>query len=130
MKIALIGMFAAVGCLAADYSKKSDKDLLSLNGTLKGADAVDLQFEIIKRAQSKGDAKMTFMMDAKASFEKNTENMRVKDFREYEAGIKAGVMEKIASLSDEEREKLGVGAGGHSCPMHGGEGGGHGGHSH
>lgn len=86
--------------VAQDFSKASNDELAKLHGSLKNvSDAADLKLEIKKRVESmEGAAKKEFLSKVKQGYEKNTENMSVKEFREYEASVKKEVKDKMQKL--------------------------------
>ncbi len=120
MKVAKVLLAGLVVCMgyAADFSSKSNDELVKINGTLKSADdAADLKLEILKRVNTlEESAKKDFIDKLKASYEKNTENMKVKDLRAYEANVKKAFKAKIEKLSDKDKEAFGLNA--PSCPHH------------
>lgn len=117
----LASIFALSIAYGADYSKKSESELIKLNGTLKKVeDAVDLRLEIKKRIAKMDDKqKPDFVKKLKDSYEKNTGDMKVKDLRKLEEDTKEAFAKRIQKLSDAEKKELGLSEEGHSCPMHG-----------
>lgn len=102
-KFVLISAVCAALCgvvSAEDYSKKSNDELVKLHGSVKNAsDAADLKLEIKKRIDKMDEkVRKDFIDKLKASYEKNTENMSVKDFRAYESSVKKELKAKMEKL--------------------------------
>ncbi|WP_082807875.1 DUF1104 domain-containing protein [Helicobacter himalayensis] len=117
----LASVFALGVAYGADYSKKSESELIKLNGTLKKIeDAVDLKLEIKKRIAKMDDKqKPEFVKKLKESYEENTAEMKVKDLRKLERETKEAFAKRIQKLSDAEKKELGLNKEAHSCHMHG-----------
>ncbi|MWV62894.1 DUF1104 domain-containing protein [Helicobacter saguini] len=108
--------------MAEDYSKKSNDELVKLHGSVKNAsDAADLKIEIKKRIDKMDEkVRKDFIDKLKASYEKNTENMSVKEFRAYESSVKKELKAKMEKLGIKHPEGHHHGGGkdsikGHSC---------------
>lgn len=107
-----------------DLSKSKDDELVKLQGTLKGNDAIDLELEVRKRAAKMSDKnKSKFMDKVRASFEKATDNWSAKDLRAYQKEIRNGVKSRIEKMSDKEKKEYGFSEPS-NCP-HGGACAGH-----
>lgn len=94
---------------AADYSKKSDTELIKLSGSVKVEDFPDYHIEISKRLKKKSekDAK-AFREKLKAQYEKATENMVVKQLREYKKATHEALQKRISSMSVKELQESGL----------------------
>ena len=105
----LVCMSLSSLAFAEDFSKKTNDELISLNGTLKKAeDAADLAVESMKRAKDMGEkARKEFKQKLKESWDKNTEKLSVKEFREYEANVKKEIKARLEKLGikGDEHEK-------------------------
>lgn len=116
-------MCVSLGCGAdnADYSKKSDEELIGLhNGKLKANEAASLRLEAMKRANKlENDDRKAFLEKFKSAYNEATSAWLVKDLREYEESVNKAFKALMESLSDEDKKALGMGGGGgHSCPHH------------
>ncbi len=90
-----------------DLSKSKDDELVKLQGTLKGNDAIDLELEVRKRVAKMSDKnKSKFMDKVKASFEKATDSWSAKDLRTYQKEIRNGVKSRIEKMSDKEKKGI------------------------
>lgn len=94
---------------AADFSKKSDSELIKLSGTVKVEDFVDYQLEIAKRIKKKSekDAK-AFREKLKEQYEKATENLTVKEWREYKKATHEEMKKRWEKMSEKERKESGL----------------------
>lgn len=121
--ILLVGAVCVGLCgvmMAEDFSKKSNDELVRLHGYIKQpSDAADLKLELKKRIESMdGRAKKEFVEKLKDSYNKNTENMTLRDFRKYEADVKKELkakMEKLGIKHEMGEHKHGDAIKGHSC---------------
>ncbi|RDU60730.1 DUF1104 domain-containing protein [Helicobacter marmotae] len=101
----LLGMSFGYGI---DLSKKKDSELVKLQGTLKGEDAIDLALEVRKRiAKMNEKAKTKFMEEIKASYNKATENWIAKDLRAYEKEVKDGVKARVEKMDEKQKKEYG-----------------------
>ena len=109
MTLALLccgGLFSALS--AADFSKKSDDELIKLSGSVKAVDFPDYKIEIAKRIKQKSDKDaQVFKEELKAQYEKATENMKVKELREYRKATGEAMKKRVSTMSKKERKELG-----------------------
>lgn len=95
--------------VAADFSKKSEADLINLSGKVKVSDFADYQLEISKRLKNKNEKDaQDFRQKLKVQYEKATENMTVKQLREYQKATKEEMNKRIQSMSVKEFKESGL----------------------
>lgn len=94
---------------AADFSKKSDTDLIKLSGVVKVEDFPDYKIEVTKRLKKKSskDAQ-DFREKLKIQYEKATENMSVKELRAYKKATHEAMEKRISSMSVQELKESGL----------------------
>ncbi|TLD97763.1 DUF1104 domain-containing protein [Helicobacter jaachi] len=110
VKVCVIAaLFCGVGVNAADFSKKSDDDLVKLSGVVKVEEFVDYELEVAKRlkAKSEKDAQ-AFKEKLKTQFEKATENLTVKQLREYRKATREAMQKHIEKMSAKELKESGL----------------------
>ena len=97
------------GLNAADFSKKSDTDLIKLSGVVKVEDFPDYKIEVTKRLKKKSskDAQ-AFREKLKIQYEKATENMSVKELRAYKKATHEAMEKRISSMSAQELKESGL----------------------
>lgn len=104
-------MVAVLGsCVyAADFSKKSDNELVQLSGSVKVGEFVDYQLEVAKRLKKMAQKDMqAFKEKLHAQYEKATESMNVKQWREYKKATYEAMKKHIDGLSKKELEESGL----------------------
>ncbi|WP_343353406.1 DUF1104 domain-containing protein [Helicobacter mastomyrinus] len=120
-KILLVAALAFSFGYGIDLSKKKDDDLVKLQGTLKGEDAVDLALEVRKRVAKMSEKnKPKYMEKVKAAFEKATDSWNAKELRAYKKALKEGVKARVEKMSDADKKAYGFDEAS-GCPMHAGE---------
>lgn len=109
ISMVLAGALCASLALAADFSKKSNDDLVKMAGTVAPKDVPDYRMELHKRvkAMKKEDAK-AFHQKFEASMKKNTEKMSVKDMRARRAAVKKAIDEKTKGMTKEQIKESGL----------------------
>lgn len=109
ISMVLAGALCASLALAADFSKKSNDDLVKVAGTVAPKDVPDYRMELHKRvkAMKKEDAK-AFHKKFEASMKKNTEKMSMKDMRARRAAIKKAIDEKTKGMTKEQIKESGL----------------------
>lgn len=109
ISMVLAGVLCASLALAADFSKKSNDDLVKMAGTVAPKDVPDYRMELHKRvkAMKKEDAK-AFHQKFEASMKKNTEKMSVKDMRARRAAVKKAIDEKTKGMTKEQIKESGL----------------------
>lgn len=132
LKLVLSSMLMYSLGFAADFSKYDDVELASVYGSLKGAEAVDLELEIRKRKTAlSGDALKKFNATLKESYTNNTKALNKEEKKAQRDGILKALRQKVSTMTEEEKEIYGLASNGHqnSCPMHGSEGHNHNNHN-
>lgn len=109
ISMVLAGALCASLALAADFSKKSNDDLVKMAGTVAPKDVPDYRMELHKRvkAMKKEDAK-AFHQKFEASMKKNTEKISVKDMRARRAAVKKAIDEKTKGMTKEQIKESGL----------------------
>lgn len=109
ISMVLAGALCASLALAADFSKKSNDDLVKMAGTVAPKDVPDYRIELHKRvkAMKKEDAK-AFHEKFEASMKKNTEKMSMKDMRARRAAIKKAIDEKTKGMTKDQIKESGL----------------------
>lgn len=109
ISMVLAGALCASLALAADFSKKSNDDLVKMAGTVAPKDVPDYRMELHKRIKTmkKEDAK-AFHQKFEASMKKNTEKMSMKDMRARRAAIKKAIDEKTKGMTKEQIKESGL----------------------
>lgn len=102
--------FGGVVCAhAADFSKKSDSEIIKLSGIVKVEEFVDYELEVAKRLKSKAQKEAKeFKEKLKAQYEKATENLSVKQYREYREATHEAMKKYIDKLSEKELKESGL----------------------
>ena len=102
LKIGVLAVaFGSLVCAnAADFSKKSDKELISLSGVVKVEEFADYELEIAKRMKAKSEKE--------AQYEKATENMSVKEYREYKKATHEAMKKRVENMSEKELKESGL----------------------
>ena len=94
---------------AADFSKKSDAELINLSGIAKVEEFADYQIEIAKRLKKKSEKEAkAFKEKLKAQYEKATDNLTVKQLREYKQATHEAMKKRIESMSVKELQESGL----------------------
>lgn len=109
ISMVLAGALCASLAFAADFSKKSNDDLVNMAGKVAPKDVPDYRMELHKRvkAMKKEDAK-AFHEKFEASMKKNTEKMSMKDMRARRAAIKKAIDEKTKGMTKEQIKESGL----------------------
>ncbi len=110
LKIGVLAVaFGSLVCAnAADFSKKSDKELISLSGIVKVEEFADYELEIAKRMKAKSEKEAKdFREKLKAQYEKATENMSVKEYREYKKATHEAMKKRVENMSEKELKESG-----------------------
>lgn len=130
LKICVLAMaFGGLLCVnAADFSKKSDKELIALSGVVKVEEFADYELEIAKRIKAKSEKEAKdFREKLKAQYEKATENMSVKQYREYKKATHEAMKKRVEKMSEKELKESGLPPHKHlrackeQCPAHKGQ---------
>ncbi|MDO7252336.1 DUF1104 domain-containing protein [Helicobacter cappadocius] len=110
----LAGALCASLAFGADFSKKSNDDLIKVAGTVAPKDVPDYRMELHKRikAMKKPEAK-AFHEKLEASMKKNTEKMSMKDMRARREAIKKAIDEKTKGMTKEQIKESGLDHHGH-----------------
>ena len=107
LMMAALGALMCVGVNAADFSKKSDSELIALSGKVKVEEYVDYKLEVGKRMKAKSEKEAKeFGKKLKEQFEKATENMSVKQLREYRKATHEAMEKHLSKLSEKEKKEL------------------------
>ncbi|PAF42927.1 DUF1104 domain-containing protein [Helicobacter sp. 11S03491-1] len=93
----------------ADFSKKSNDELIKIAGTVAPKDVPDYRIELHKRFKTmkKEDAKV-FHQELETSMKQNTATMSVKDFRARKQAIQKAIDEKLKGMSKEQIKESGL----------------------
>ena len=111
LKVSILAVaFGSLVCAnAADFSKKSDKELISLSGVVKVEEFADYELEIAKRMKAKSEKEAKdFREKLKAQYEKATENMSVKEYREYKKATHEAMKKRVEKMSEKELKESGL----------------------
>ncbi len=111
LKVGILAVaFGSLVCAnAADFSKKSDKELISLSGVVKAEEFADYELEIAKRMKAKSEKEAKdFREKLKAQYEKATENMSVKEYREYKKATHEAMKKRVENMSEKELKESGL----------------------
>lgn len=97
------------GAFAADFSKKSESELIKLSGSVKADEFADYELEVAKRLKKMSEKDMkAFKEKLHAQYDKATENMSVKQWREYRKATHEAMKKRIDSMSKEELKESGL----------------------
>ncbi|MDD6056156.1 MAG: DUF1104 domain-containing protein [Helicobacter sp.] len=99
----------SASAFAADFSKKSDKELIDLAGKVAPKDYPDFKMEVYKRVQEMKvkDAKV-FKEQMRKAKREAMQNNTVKKNREYKEAIKKEIDKRLESMTIEEARNSGL----------------------
>ncbi|AAP78252.1 DUF1104 domain-containing protein [Helicobacter sp. MIT 03-1614] len=94
---------------AADFSSRSDAELVKLSGIVKVEEFVDYELEVAKRLKSKTEKEAKeFKSKLKEQYEKATEKLSVKQYREYKKATREAMKKHLEKMSSKERKESGL----------------------
>ncbi|PAF49734.1 DUF1104 domain-containing protein [Helicobacter sp. 13S00477-4] len=117
--IVLAGILSTSVAFGADFSKKTNDELVKMAGTIAPKDAPDYRIELHKRFKTmkKPEAKK-FHEALEQAMEKNTETMTLKEFRERKEAIKKAMDERRKTMTKQQIKDSGLARMTHKCHPH------------
>ncbi|PAF49377.1 hypothetical protein BKH41_01540 [Helicobacter sp. 12S02232-10] len=105
----LAGAICASFAFGADFSKKSNDDLVQMAGIVAPKDVPDYKIELNKRMKTmKKDEAMKFHQKLEEAMKKNTDNMTLKEFRERREAVKKAIDAKKKTMTKEQLKASGL----------------------